>query len=91
MVEQKPATGSDAVPEEESKAQQISLTVQEQKIFRTLMEILQAKQLDTQMRVAGGWVRDKVSLLFLISQDTNIVYVITVTRERQRRHRYRFG
>ena len=61
MVEQKPATASDAPPEEESKAQQISLTVQEQKIFRTLMEILQANQLDTQMRVAGGWVRDKVS------------------------------
>ena len=46
--------------EEETKCREISLTVQEQKLFRTLMQIVQENQLNTKLRVAGGWVRDKL-------------------------------
>lgn len=38
----------------------ISLTEHETKIFDTLTEILEKNQKDTTMRVAGGWVRDKL-------------------------------
>jgi tRNA nucleotidyltransferase/poly(A) polymerase len=39
----------------------ITLSEQEQKIFKTLMEVVEEHQLKTTLRVAGGWVRDKVS------------------------------
>jgi hypothetical protein len=39
----------------------ISLSEHEQKIFKTLMEVVEEHQLKTTLRVAGGWVRDKVS------------------------------
>ena len=42
-------------------ARQISLTVQEQKVFATLVNVVQENELSTTLRVAGGWVRDKVS------------------------------
>jgi hypothetical protein len=32
----------------------------EEKIFTTLKDVLNKYDLDTQLRVAGGWVRDKV-------------------------------
>jgi hypothetical protein len=40
----------------------ITLSEQEQKIFKTLMEVIEEHQLKTTLRVAGGWVRDKVSI-----------------------------
>ena len=39
----------------------IRVTPQEQKIFDTLMTIVKENNLKTTLRVAGGWVRDKVS------------------------------
>ena len=39
----------------------IQVTPQEQKIFDTLMTIVKENNLKTTLRVAGGWVRDKVS------------------------------
>ena len=39
----------------------ISLTENEQQIFASLMEVVKAYQLQSTLRVAGGWVRDKVS------------------------------
>lgn len=45
------------------EASQISLTENEQKLFQTLLAIVQANKLKTTLRVAGGWVRDKVSWL----------------------------
>ena len=38
----------------------IALTNKETQIFQTLMDVVQANQLNTTLRVAGGWVRDKV-------------------------------
>lgn len=38
----------------------IKLTPQEELLFETLMEYKHALGLTTVMRVAGGWVRDKV-------------------------------
>jgi hypothetical protein len=38
----------------------ITLTELEQKIFKTLMEVVEEQKLKTTLRVAGGWVRDKV-------------------------------
>lgn len=40
----------------------IILTPKEVEIFDTLMGIVKDHQLKTTLRVAGGWVRDKVSL-----------------------------
>lgn len=39
----------------------IQLTQQEELLFSTLKEYKQALGLTTVMRVAGGWVRDKVA------------------------------
>ena len=41
----------------------IVLTEQEQKIFATLMDVVKENELKTTLRVAGGWVRDKVRCL----------------------------
>ena len=38
----------------------ITLTDQEKKIFKTLMDVVEENELKTTLRVAGGWVRDKV-------------------------------
>lgn len=40
---------------------QIDLTAKEKQIFDRLLEVLRHFNLQTQLRVAGGWVRDKVS------------------------------
>lgn len=40
----------------------IALTDKETQIFSTLMDVVNANKLNTTLRVAGGWVRDKVSL-----------------------------
>ena len=42
----------------------INLTEVEQRIFKTLMEVVEEKRLKTTLRVAGGWVRDKVSYYY---------------------------
>eukprot|EP00826_Nyctotherus_ovalis_P043299 TRINITY_DN4542_c0_g1_i1.p1 TRINITY_DN4542_c0_g1~~TRINITY_DN4542_c0_g1_i1.p1 ORF type:complete len:263 (+),score=33.72 TRINITY_DN4542_c0_g1_i1:143-931(+) len=42
---------------EESK---ISLTDYEKQLFKELLEIVSVKKLSTTLRVAGGWVRDKI-------------------------------
>jgi len=39
----------------------ITLTENEQQIFTTLMNVVKAYQLSSTLRVAGGWVRDKVT------------------------------
>lgn len=48
--------------------EKIDLTEREDRIFNRLLDVLKHFELDTQLRVAGGWVRDKVrfalSLLF---------------------------
>lgn len=41
---------------------QIDLTEKENLIFNRLKEVLRYFNLNTQLRVAGGWVRDKVFL-----------------------------
>ncbi|KAG9131696.1 hypothetical protein Leryth_009439 [Lithospermum erythrorhizon] len=38
---------------------QINLTVKEKQIFERLIEVVSYFKLQTQLRVAGGWVRDK--------------------------------
>ena len=38
----------------------ITLTEEETKIFDTLMDVIKENNLKTTLRVAGGWVRDKV-------------------------------
>jgi tRNA nucleotidyltransferase/poly(A) polymerase len=40
---------------------EIQITPLEQKIFDELMDVVKDHQLKTTLRVAGGWVRDKVS------------------------------
>ena len=49
-----------AKPEKSLEAK-IKVTPQEQKLFDTLMTIVKENNLNTTLRVAGGWVRDKVS------------------------------
>jgi hypothetical protein len=44
-------------------ADSIRLTEQEEKIFDVLIATLKHFELDTELRVAGGWVRDKVNRL----------------------------
>ena len=44
----------------------IDLTDKETLIFNRLKEVLRHFNLNTQLRVAGGWVRDKVSLPYLL-------------------------
>ena len=38
----------------------IKLTELEEKVFGTLKEVAEKNNLDTVMRVSGGWVRDKL-------------------------------
>ena len=45
---------------EERKVSHIALTAQEQRLFATLLAIVRDNGLNTTLRVAGGWVRDKV-------------------------------
>ena len=40
---------------------QITLTQKEKQIFTTLLNVVDEYKLKTTLRVAGGWVRDKVS------------------------------
>ena len=40
---------------------QIVLTENENRIFNTLLKVVEVNELNTTLRVAGGWVRDKVS------------------------------
>ena len=40
----------------------IDLDEKEKEVFELLQYIVNIKQINTTMRVAGGWVRDKVSL-----------------------------
>ena len=42
---------------------EISLTEKESKLFQTLTSILKEHNLKTVLRVSGGWVRDKVSVI----------------------------
>lgn len=39
---------------------EIVLTAKERELFQLLREVLEKKNLRTTLRVAGGWVRDKV-------------------------------
>lgn len=39
----------------------VELTEKEERIFRRLLDVVRHFGLGTQLRVAGGWVRDKVS------------------------------
>lgn len=41
----------------------ITFTAEEEKIFKLLLEVCQENSLSTKIRVAGGWVRDKVRSL----------------------------
>jgi hypothetical protein len=41
----------------------VELTEKEEQIFGRLLEVVRHFGLGTQVRVAGGWVRDKVSLI----------------------------
>jgi hypothetical protein len=40
----------------------VELTEKEEKIFGRLLDVVRHFSLGTQVRVAGGWVRDKVKL-----------------------------
>jgi len=46
----------------------IQCTEKEQMIFDTLLEVVKQKNLNTTLRVAGGWVRDKVSLVIGLTE-----------------------
>lgn len=46
---------------------QIDLTDKENQIFDRLLQVLRHFNLQTELRVAGGWVRDKVFILTLFS------------------------
>jgi hypothetical protein len=48
----------------------IVLTDLEQRIFNCLLAIVDHDGLDIQLRVAGGWVRDKVNGLFLVQENS---------------------
>jgi len=52
---------------EKTSLPQISLTEKESKLFDTLTTILKEHNLKTVLRVNGGWVRDKVTLTWLIN------------------------
>lgn len=49
--------------------EKIDLTEKERKIFDRLLGTLRFCDLDTQLRVAGGWVRDKVLSRRLVRLD----------------------
>lgn len=44
----------------------IDLTPKEEQIFNRLLQVVQHYNMGTQLRVAGGWVRDKVLVLLII-------------------------
>jgi tRNA nucleotidyltransferase (CCA-adding enzyme) len=48
-----PLTGSAAAPK-------LRLTEAEQQLFTLLLNVVKEEKLDTTLRVAGGWVRDKL-------------------------------
>jgi hypothetical protein len=48
----------------------VELTETEERIFRRLLEVVRHFSLGTQLRVAGGWVRDKVSFFILFFRIT---------------------
>ena len=43
----------------------INISDKEREIFDTLMKVVHDNDLKTTLRVAGGWVRDKVSMIYL--------------------------
>ncbi|KAJ0973245.1 hypothetical protein J5N97_021204 [Dioscorea zingiberensis] len=47
-------------PPSHSVRETIDLTEKEEKIFRRLLDVIRHFGMDTQLRVAGGWVRDKL-------------------------------
>ena len=59
-----PGTADSAVtprtPEEAATDLRVNLTDREKQIFATMMSVVRDDGLDTTLRVAGGWVRDKV-------------------------------
>ena len=60
------------------EASEISLTENERKLFDTLLTISKANNLKTTLRVAGGWVRDKVSdRLQIIFESFSVSKVMT--------------
>jgi hypothetical protein len=46
----------------ESRLKDFPLTKEESVVFAFLLEVAQVFNLNTTLRVAGGWVRDKVKL-----------------------------
>ena len=52
----------------------ITLTQNEQELFKFLLEVVKHKELNVILRVAGGWVRDK--LLIRESNDIDIALPI---------------
>lgn len=55
------------ISEDYQVREQIELTAQEKDLFAYIMEVVRSKCPNTTVRVAGGWVRDKVSSSFLLS------------------------
>lgn len=49
------------------KSEKLSLTGKEEQIFGLLKKVAEKNELKTVMRVAGGWVRDKVSSSLMVS------------------------
>jgi tRNA nucleotidyltransferase/poly(A) polymerase len=55
------AAAAPAVPHSELRTTpKISLTTEEEELFHTLQTFIDENQLQTTIRVAGGWVRDKI-------------------------------
>lgn len=44
----------------------VELTDKEERIFRRLLDVVSHFDLGTQLRVAGGWVQDKVFFLLIL-------------------------
>lgn len=44
----------------------VELTEKEERIFRLFLDVVRHFDLGTQLRVAGGWVRDKVIFFFFL-------------------------
>lgn len=57
MVEKAPAGVSFGASE------RITLNEKEEQIFNTLKNVMEKKKLPVTLRVAGGWVRDKVRFI----------------------------
>lgn len=67
--------------------ERIDLTKKEEKIFQRLLDVIRHFKLETQLRVAGGWVRDKVcscSVPLLVSIILSVSRLVEVTRELNR-------